>query len=374
MTDREPRIFHLITRLKKGGAEENLIATVTGLEKYEFTVGFGASYDQEQVDRLKRNGIETKQFPLLRHYNPVTALPALIHLTWHLRKNDYDIVHTNTTEAGIIGRIAAAFAGVPVIVHTILGVPFTEDRNLFLNKFLIVCERQASKYTDSIITIADIIKDKYLNQDIGIPKQYRTIRLGTKLERFDNPSPANDLPGDRPRIVMVGRLVNGKGHNVLLDATEMIHGDAGSICIVGEGPLRESLEKEILKRGLSDKVFLIGFRKDIPNILASSDILVLPSFREGTPRVITEAMASGLPIIATDIAGIPEQVNDGVSGYLIPTGDSKALADRLSELLSNPKLRKSMGERGKRQIESFSMDTMLDDLDSLYEDLVEDPS
>ena len=121
-----------------------------------------------------------------------------------------------------------------------------------------------------------------------------------------------------------------------------------------------------LRIGLSDNVFLTGFRDDIPRVLAASDIFALPSFREGTPRVILEAMASGLPVVATDIAGIPEQVKDGESGYLIPTGTPSALTDRLNELLSNPDLRKQMGEKGYERAERFSVETMLKELDSLY--------
>jgi glycosyltransferase involved in cell wall biosynthesis len=169
---------------------------------------------------------------------------------------------------------------------------------------------------------------------------------------------------------MVGRLADGKGHDVLLDAAESVCDGGVSVCIVGDGPLYDSLEGEISKRGLTDNVFLTGYRDDVPRILAASDVLVLPSFREGTPRVITEAMASGLPVVATDIAGIPEQVADGESGYLIPTGDAEALAERLETLLSDLGLRERMGECGQKRAEQFSVNMMLGDLDELYQDLL----
>jgi glycosyltransferase involved in cell wall biosynthesis len=363
-------VFHLITRLLKGGAERLVTDAVVGLNNYDFTVGYGAFYDQEQVDLLNQHNIETKQFPLIRHYNPVTALPAIASVANYSRRNDFDIVHTHSTEAGIIGRFAAAVAGIPHIVHTVHGIPFTGDRNAVLNRFILACERAAAKYTDRIAVNADIIADDYLARGIGSPEQYTTIYIGIKRKKFRNVKPASDLPGNRPRIVMIGRLAEGKGFNVMLDAVESICDGNFSVCLVGDGPLYESLESEIDNRELSDSVFLTGFRDDIPRVLAASDIFALPSFREGTPRVILEAMASGLPVVATDIAGIPEQVEDGESGYLIPTGTPSTLADRLDELLSNSDLRKLMGEKGHERTERFSVETMLDDFDNLYQELL----
>jgi len=365
-----PRVFHLITRLLKGGAEAHTIATVLGLNDYEFTVGYGASYDQQQVDRLKRNDIETKQFPLMRHYNPMTMIPAVASIARYLRQNEFDVVHTHSTEAGIVGRFAAAIAGVPHVVHTVHGVPFTDDRTAALNWFVLACERVAANYTDRIVTNADVIAEEYLERDIGTREQYTTIYSGVELDSFRAAKPAEDLPGKRPRVVMIGRLADGKGFDVMLDAAELVCEDDASVCFVGTGPLYDSLSEQIADHELSDSVFLTGYRDDVPNVLAASDVLVLPSFREGTPRVITEAMASGLPVVATDIAGIPEQVEDGESGYLIPTGDADVLADRLDELLSDRQLRERMGQRGYERSKQFSVEAMLDELDGLYRELL----
>lgn len=367
MSDGRPRVFHFITRLLKGGAEAKTIATVLGLDGYDFTVGHGAAYDDEQVSRLENAGIRTARFPLVRHYNPVTALPAVISLARYLRREQFDIVHTHSTEAGIIGRFAAAIAEVPHVVHTVHGVPFADDRHPALNRFVLGCERRAAGYTDSIATNADVIASDYLDRGIGSPDQYTTIYSGIELDTFEDVAPAADLPGSRPRVVMIGRLTDGKGFDVLLDAAERLADRDVSFCLVGEGPLYDDLAGEIEARGLADSVFLTGFRDDIPSVLAASDVLVLPSFREGTPRVITEAMASGLPVIATNIAGIPEQVADGESGYLIPTGDPDALADRLGTLLESPELRTEMGNRGRQRVQKFSADRMLSELDSLYQ-------
>lgn len=253
-------------------------------------------------------------------------------------------------------------------------MPFAEDRSTILNRFVLACERRAARVTDRIVTNADVIAEEYLGREIGSPSQYTTIYSGVELDAFRDAEPATDLPGNRPRVVMIGRFADGKGFEVLLDAVESMHDFDASVSLVGDGPLFDSLRREIDERGLSEHVFLTGFREDVPNVLAASDILVLPSFREGTPRVITEAMASGLPVIATDIAGIPEQVEDGESGYLIPTGEPISLADRLEELLADPARRKHMGAQGLERAERYSMEAMLEDIDSLYSGLLAQPN
>lgn len=365
----EPRVFHLITRLLRGGAEAKTIATVVGLEGYEFTVGHGAAADETQVERLEAIGVPTRRFPLLRHYNPVTAVPAVASVARHLRRADYDLVHTHSTEAGIVGRLAAHYAGVPAIVHTVHGVPFSADRNRVLNRFVLAAERRVAPMTDRIVTNADAIADDYLERGIGEPDQYETVYSGIDVERFASAEPATDLPGEGVRLTFVGRLVEGKGLWDLLDAVEALDAENVTVTVVGDGPLRDRFEAEVAARNLP--VHTAGYREDVPAILAASDVFVLPSFREGTPRVVTEAMAAGLPIVATDIAGIPEQVADGVNGYLVAPGDASALADRLGELLDDPDRRATFGSASRTRADTFAATEMIAALDAVYGDLVD---
>lgn len=367
----EPHVFHLITRLLKGGAEGKTIGTVLGLEDYEFAVGYGAEYDPDQVERLHQHGIDTQQFSTIRHYNPVTTIPAVLAVARYIRRHEFDIVHTHSTEAGIIGRFAAHLAGTPTVVHTVHGVPFAEDRNDVLERFVLGCERTAAPRTDRMIVNADAIAEDYLSRGIGEPKQYTTVYSGIDIDSFQDVDPAGDVDDERPRILMVGRLAKGKGFDVLLDALERLGRTDLSMYIVGEGPRRAWIESEVQSRGLNDIVTLLGYRSDVPAIMAACDVFVLPSYREGTPRVITEAMASGLPVIATDIAGIPEQVANKESGFLIQPGDDGALADRLSALIAFPERRETFGAAGRDRVERFSIERMTNDLDAVYQELLE---
>lgn len=366
----KPRVFHLITRLLKGGAEAKTLATVQGLEGYDFTVGFGAEYDPDQIARLERDGIQTQQFRTIRHYNPVTTVPAVLAVARYIRTNEFDLVHTHSTEAGIIGRFAAALAGTPAVVHTVHGVPFADDRNDVLERFILACERAAATRTDRLVTNADAITQDYLSRAIGQPDQYRTVYSGIDLERFRDVEPATDVDGDGVRLLMVGRLADGKGFSDLLAAIDRLPTDDLSVYLVGDGPQRDAIEREIERRDLQARVSLLGYRSDVPSIMAACDVFVLPSYREGTPRVITEAMASGLPVVSTDIAGIPEQVADGESGYLIRPGDVDALANRLERLIDSRERRQSFGRAGRDRVERFSATQMLEDLDAVYRDLL----
>lgn len=140
--------------------------------------------------------------------------------------------------------------------------------------------------------------------------------------------------------------------------------------VVGDGSEREGFGADARRRGLDGVVHTLGYRDDVDRILAASDVFVLPSFREGTPQVITEAMASGLPVVATDIAGIPEQVVDGENGYLVPTGDSETLADRLRRLLEDADRRAQFSAESRERVERFSTDTMVAHLDAVYRDVL----
>lgn len=360
------RIFHLITRLLRGGAEAKTIAAVQGLDGYKFTVGYGAEYSSKQVKRLEQDNIRTQCFQTIRHYNPITAVPAVMMVARYLRAHNFDIVHTHSTEAGIIGRAAAAIARTPSIIHTVHGVPFAEDRNDLLERFVLTCERCAATVTDHIVTNANAIASDYLSRGIGDPTQYTTIYSGIDLDRFYDADPASDINDKKINLLMVSRLAEGKGFDVLLDALERISNDRVTLYIVGDGPLHGWLEQEIEQRKLSDTVSLLGYRSDIPSVTAACDVFVLPSYREGTPRVITEAMASGLPVVATNIAGIPEQVVDGESGYLFPPGDDAALAAHLEKLIASREQCQAFAKAGRERVQRFSKDRMLSDLDTLY--------
>lgn len=371
---RKPRILHLITRLLRGGAEAKTLAEIAALkDRYEFTLGYGAECSPEQLMQVAKLGIPTRRFRLIRHYEPASLTLASLQVYRYLKAQPFDIIHTHETEAGIIGRMAAKLAGVPIVVHTIHGVPFTEQRNPVLRHFVLFMERRVAPWTTRLIANADVIKKEFLSAGVGRPEQYVTIHSGVDLEHFASAAPLDlGLPPHTFKVLMAARLASGKGFSELLQAAaELARGQEPIVFLIaGEGPLRPWLEEEIQGKGLSERIRLVGYQPDLAPLMKAVDCFVLASYREGTPRAISEAMAAGLPVIATRIDGIPEQVADGVNGLLIAPKDAQALAEAIGTLARDEALRRRMGEAGRERAKAFSLVTMIASLDQLYQELL----
>lgn len=361
----ETRVLHLITRFLDGGAEKTTRNTLEALEtkKYDLRLGTGIEHDQDKLKELEEQGFEIIVFRFIRHYNPFAAILAVVEVAIYLHREDIDVLHTHSTEAGIIGRIAGFLAGTPNIIHEVHGDPISEDRSHILNVLIIALERLCARFADRIIVKSELIRETFLQRGVGHAEQYEIIFHGVDLECFQNEIVVEDR--EKGQIIFVGRLAKGKGINDLLEAIQGLSDI--EVKIVGDGPQYDQLEKVIREKELPAE--LLGYREDIEELMAQADIFVLPSYREGTPRVITEAQASGLPVIATDIAGIPEQVQSAETGFLIRPGDKRALAYFIDKLMSSPKLRREMGEKAKDNVEDFSIVKAQQSFRDLYEQI-----
>ncbi|SFR34531.1 glycosyltransferase [Halorubrum sodomense] len=338
--DREIRVLHLITRFTGGGAEKTTINSIRALLKtsdnYDVHLGFGAEYDTEEIKRAEDLGITTVNFKSIRHYNIFSSVWAVLMVSIYLWKNNIDIIHTHSTEAGIIGRLSGKLAGTPVIIHEVHGDPVTDDRNPLLNCFIKYMERITAKFSTKIIVKSRIIKQEYLQRKIGEDEQYELIYHGVNLDKFREAEPLNSISSDsKVSILFVGRIEEGKGIPDLIDSFERINHELPTeLLIVGDGEQLPFL-KEVTRNNNVDDVSFLGHRDDVPQIMAACDVLVLPSYREGTPRVITEAIASGMPVVASDIAGIPEQLEQIEAGYLVQPGNVNELSGVLEHIIES---------------------------------------
>lgn len=373
----EVTVLHLITRFLDGGAETTTEHTLQALldapEAYDLRLGTGSEYDCDRLADLSNRSVDPVVFSSIRHYNPLTAVVAVFAVALYLHRAEVDIVHTHSTEAGIIGRIAGWLADTPVVIHEVHGDPITDDRSTVLNAFLGWAERLCAPLATRIIVKSERIRDTYLKRGIGSPDQYELIYHGVETAAFrraaDNEGPSDDGEAEPTRLLFVGRLAEGKGLFDLLDAVEQMDDLDVQLDIVGGGPLEDEVGREVCHRDLEDIVAVHGYRDDIPSVMATADVLVLPSYREGTPRVITEARAAGLPVVATDIAGIPEMIRDGETGYLVAPGDVDSLRGRLEELVKSPELRRRMGSKTREGLEEFERDMAAQAYRDLYRDL-----
>ncbi|MFC7156808.1 glycosyltransferase [Halomarina halobia] len=335
------RVLHLITRFLDGGAERTteieLDALSSSAEKYDLRLGVGAKHDQKRIKSVKSLGVTSVVFSLMRHYNPLTSCFAVVSVWYYLSRENIDVLHTHSTEAGIIGRFAAALARTDIVIHEIHGDPITEDRNRILNACILILERAAAPLADKLVVKSERIRDTYLERNIGKLEQYELIQHGVEVEQFQTASPASDVMSTSITLLYAGRLEEGKGLFDLVEAVERLqmHHDI-KLLIVGKGSLNSRLVETIENRGLDNVVKLLGYREDIPQIMQAADIFVLPSYREGTPRVITEALAAQLPVVSTEIAGIPDQVDNGNTGYLVKPGDIDGLVHAIEQILTCP--------------------------------------
>lgn len=379
---RTMRVAHVITRLIVGGAQENTIASVLGLRKkpgLEVSLISGPTAGPEgslepRVTQIP--GLLTIVPELIRPVSPWHDWLALRKLNRLLRSQRPDIVHTHSGKAGVLGRLAAHAAGVPIIVHTIHGPSFGPFQGALANFAFRAAERRAARVTTHFVSVANAMTEQYLAAGIGRPEQYTRIFSGFDLEPFLN---AKNDPALRAKLGIgpddfvigkVARLFEHKGHEDLIAA---VLGMASlqpklKLLFVGDGKLRPKLEG-LAAQSLRGRVVFAGLVRpeEVPDYLGVMDAVVHLSRREGLARVLPQALAAGKPVVAYDCDGAREVCLDNETGFLVPVGDLLSVSDRLEKLLEQPHTRECLGTRGRELVkEWFPTQRMVDDLHALY--------
>lgn len=333
----------------------------------------------ELVSEARRRGVVVEiERALVRDVNPWMDLAAAWRLWRRIRRGRYDVVHVHTSKAGIVGRLAAWLAGTPVVIHTAHGWAFTREGSAAGRGIDTLLERACAALCHAIVVVADSDRVEGLKRGVGRPQQYRLIRSGIEIEAYrDCPLDRAQararlsLPGDAFVIGTVGRLGAQKAPLDLLAAFEQVARarPEAHLVLVGDGPQRGDVEARAAEAGLRDRVHVLGVRRDVPEIQRALDVFALSSRWEGLPRVLPQAMAAGLPIVATRVSGAPEAIRPGENGWLVEPGDTGAMAQRLLELAADPARAREMGRRGRERVEEFSARRMVDELAALYVEL-----
>lgn len=381
------RVTHVITRLILGGAQENTVASVLGLRQkpgLEVNLISGPTTGSEgsiesQVASIP--GCLTLLPVLVRPVHPWLDLLAYRALLRHFREHRPHIVHTHSGKAGILGRLAARRARVPIVIHTIHGPSFGPFQGPLANRAFVAAERLAGRLTHHFVSVAHAMSRQYLAAGIGHPSQYSCIRSGFDLAPFLHARRSPDLArrlGVQPGDFVVGkvaRLFRLKGHDELFAALPALLDRIPNarILLVGDGPDRPRYEAMAAQPPLAGRVIFAGLvpAHEVPEHLALMDVLVHLSRREGLPRVLPQALAAGVPVVAADCDGAPEVCIDGQTGFLVPPDATATLVDRLEALARDPGLGKALAAHGRaRVIEEFPTARMVDDLASLYHALL----
>lgn len=374
-------VLHIITRLIVGGAQENTLFTASRLDSTRYRVevvsGPQTGTEGSLIEEAQAQGITVTILPhLMRQVSPLHDLQALITLTRHIRRGSYTIVHTHSSKAGILGRLAAHLAGTSVIVHTVHGWSFHDYMPPLTRRIYILLERWMARFTHAIIVVAEKDIAKGLSAGIGRREQYHLIRSAIPLDNFnslcvDRVTVRQELglPVDAMVVGSVGRFSSQKNPldwvrvaGIIGRARPQAH-----FLLVGDGPLRPHVEMLLAQEGISGRSILAGLRRDVPHLLGAMDVLLLTSLWEGLPRTIPEAQAMGLPVVANRADGTIEAIQDGLTGYLCSPTDLQDTAARVMTLLDDPVLRAELGARGRAAaLAEFDLPVMIEKIERLY--------
>lgn len=389
-------IIHVITRLDMGGSAQNTLQSCLGTaDRYRVILVHGlaeesamTTSEQESVasqttTASKRGVLFRPMRSLVRRIAPWLDMKTLFILWWLFVVERPSIVHTHTSKAGAIGRLAAWLARVPTIIHTPHGHVFYGHFGHRISSLYLMIERLFDRITDFMVALTKGERDDYLRYKVGNPKRLVLIHSGVDLAPFLAAGKATNntekkrrlgLTGDSPIVGTVGWLLPIKGPLVLLDAMGIVwerHPEV-RLVYVGKGELEEKIRSRAQAMGHAGQVHLLGWRPDVHEIMGILDCFVLPSLNEGMGRVLVEAMAADCPVVASDTGGIPDLITDEVNGLLAAPNDAGALASAILRILEDPKLARQLRESGLEICPNYSLAAMINKLHMLYDEALQE--
>jgi len=385
------KVLRVIARLNVGGPALHVAYLTEGLAErgYDTTLVAGSlAHGEESMAHVARQrGARIVTLPhLARQVSPLNDLLAVRHLARLIRTERPQILHTHTAKAGAVGRVAALLAGdarPPIVVHTFHGHVLRGYFNPLATLAFRTLERWLATVTTRLIAVSPEVRDDLVRLGVAPREKFAVIRLGIQL---DERVGADDAARRETRrrlgvspesfvVGWVGRMTAVKRTDDVLLAFKGVldRGVEAWLCLIGDGPDRQRLERRAHGLGVVRRCLFVGYQDDVAPYYEAIDALLLPSANEGTPVSVIEALAAERPTVATRVGGVPDVVREGVDGYLVDVGDADTLAARLVELAGDPDKRDAMGREGRRRVlERYAVDRLVDDIDQLYRELLND--
>lgn len=375
---RRLHVHHLITKLELGGAQQNTLYCVRNHDRRKFRVSLGAGPGGVLSAQARSiPDAELSFFPRLRReIRPVDDFRFCVEYARFLRVRGVDILHTHSSKAGVLGRLAAMRAGTPVVIHTVHGWGFHDYQAAPVRALYISLERFAARRTDLLFAVSRENRDRGLAAGIGRPGQYRIVRSGIDIASFRKGTRSRAAVrrelGLRRDDAVVGTVGNFKPQKAPLDFVNAAALVARAVprakfVMVGDGELRAGAERLARELGIRRRLIFTGWRHDVADLLQAFDVFALSSLFEGLPRSVLQAASAGLPVVATAAGGTPEAVRHGSTGYVVRPRDVPGLAARVAALLRDPRRAAAMGRAGRSYIgREFEITRMLRDIEGHY--------
>ncbi len=382
MDEKKLRICHVITRMIVGGAQENTLLTIKGHlasgHHVELATGPSPGREGKLLENTGMPEFPIVEFPdMVRELSPLHDLKAFFALKKYFKAGKFDVVHTHSSKAGILGRIAARAAGVPVVVHTVHGQAFHPYQSKLKNRLFIFLERFAAKYCDKIYAVAQAMIDQCVEAKVAPREKYMVVYSGMDTTAFDSAVREKTLreklsiPENTQTICTVARLFHQKGYEFVIPAAEKVLEKNPDVhfLFVGDGPMYDELNSYLKSKNIDKNFHFAGLvpPSEVCRYIAQSDLLWHLSLHEGLPRAVVQALATGIPAIGFALDGTPEVIINGETGYTTAAEDVEAVTDRTLELFQNDDLRRSMGARGKEKVlKQFDWQLMADILEKEF--------
>jgi glycosyltransferase involved in cell wall biosynthesis len=373
---RRRKVFYLVDSLHVGGTETQAVELALRLPVSEYEIMMGClRAEGPLLEKLRGSAVNVREFHPSGGLDSAAGLYELIRLARYLRREKFDVVHTHDLWSNLMGVPAARLAGVPAIVSSRRDLAHFDWYQGKRRHWL----RRIQNLSGVVLANATPIRDALISEDGFAPEKLRVIHNGVDTEKFQRAQRdrARLFPdvGNEMLVVLVGNMHSDvKGHPWLIAAAPTVVREFPEVRFVlaGEGESRPTFAAQVAQLGLEGAFKFLGRRSDIPEILASCDMAVLPSRAEGLPNAVLEYMAAGLPTIATRVGGIAELVQDGVTGLLVPAENANALAGALLRFLRDPEQARQIANNGQRfAVENFSFERLIREIDELYAELLE---
>jgi glycosyltransferase involved in cell wall biosynthesis len=378
-------IVHVITRFVRGGADENTLLSCNAqvAAGHHVVLVFGCDNSDDMRTRLDPRVVQICLPALVRRIDPVNDARALVALAQQLARLKPDIVHTHTSKAGIVGRLAAVLAEARTVVHGVHIVPFVNvgpvERTVYLT-----LERLLAPLTDAFVCVSGEMRDMCLTSDVGTPTTHSVIPSGMDVARFRNAAPFSEselravfgMREGRPKLLVLTAALEPRKRVVEflpVFARIVAQDPAARLAVLGEGVERLRILDAIETLELTDHVQLLGFRDDIERWLASADVCVFTSEHEGLPRAVVQYVLAGRPVVTTNLPGIQAVVHDGLNGFIIDEHDLDDMAAPILRLLRERQLARAFSAYARGlNLSAWSLENMIVSLEDVYRHVLDD--